>query len=127
MEDLVRQGREFDVYDLNDIITNRKLDTDKISDGYHTFGELYEARYLLWINTCLGLNGVYKTMLDHEKKPCDGWFILFANTPLGQISFHLPMRLWDVCARFKEMDYNRYYDGHNTKDVLERLLQLIIH
>ena len=38
--------------DINQLISSNKVDTNKISDGYHTFEELYEHRIRLFIKLC---------------------------------------------------------------------------
>jgi len=93
-----------------------------LSDGYHTFNELYEHRHRLWILICNGWRKLsFKTRLNSEKEKWDGWFILGLNHPeLGQISYHLPDRLWDAC-KVGEVAYNAHYDGHSSTDVLSRL------
>ena len=76
--------------------------TGQISDGYHTFSELYEHRHAL----CLAL---MKAMPDrwwfskrhHDGGLCFGsedWFIIGATLPgvsHGEITYHLPSRLWE--------------------------------
>ncbi len=110
-------------------------DKSKISDGYHTFEELYDHRNTLFISLCKALvindegyyeDKIYKTRFDFENKYCgDGWFILGINLGKGkQISYHLPYKYWDVCKGFKSLDKVPAFDGHTSKDVLERLLQI---
>lgn len=112
-----------------------KGDKSKISDGYHTFEELYDHRNTLFIALCKSLmvndpdhyeNKIYKTRFDSENKYCgDGWFILGINFPKGkQISYHLPFKFWETCKQFQSFDKAPVFDGHTSKDVLERLLQI---
>lgn len=37
---------------INQLIQNDKADTNLISDGYHTFGELYEHRIINFVTLC---------------------------------------------------------------------------
>lgn len=96
-------------------------DTNIVSDGYHTFGELYEHRMVLYMALVAHHPAwAFKTRQDHEGNTIEGWFILGMNTPFGQVSYHLPDRFWDE-VDVREVDRNRRYDGHKGNDVLERI------
>lgn len=104
-------------------------DTNLVSDGYHTFGELYEHRcklFALLINTFDPVFGYscFKTRQNDKGETWDGWFIAGLNTPAGQISYHLPDELWDVVDA-KIIEYNDTYDKHTSDDVLMRLVELM--
>lgn len=60
---------------------------NKISDGYHTFGELYEHRIALFIALCRAIEG---TENDAWKMPPkDGWFLMGIGKEKGkQITYH---------------------------------------
>lgn len=101
---------------------------DEISDGYHTFNELYEFRKIY--NACLFNEWakteaipVYKSKRHYTGEECfgGGWFIVVAETPFGQISNHYELKDWDLfqvpCAEKSLVEF----DGHTSKDVLERL------
>lgn len=49
-------------------------DTRKVSDGYHTFDELYQHRTLLYLNLVLNLDG-QKAWKPHYP----GWHVLFCR------------------------------------------------
>lgn len=100
----------------------------EVSDGYHTFNELYEYRMLY--NAALfnefakqGLYDVHKS-----KKHSDGeypfgdsnWFIVMAELPTGQISNHYEMKDWDK-FQIPEKPLANKWDGHSPRDVTERL------
>ncbi len=92
-----------------------------LSDGCHTFNELYRHRNLLFINLVMANPAIsFKTMLNDKKEKWDGWFILGMNTEFGQITYHLPEKYWDI-AKVKEIECNSEYDGHTSEDVLSRL------
>lgn len=100
---------------------------EQVSDGYHTFDELYEHRYHLFIALCQEVKpriSVFKTMKHADGTMYAGWFLLMMVLNKGrQISYHLPMRLWDQCD-FSEREYAPEFDGHTSDDVLERLRML---
>lgn len=104
-------------------------DTGKISDGYHTFDELYLHRHLLFINLCKVLPPdvvVWKSVLHSDGSSYDGWFVLGINKERGeQITYHLPMEFWDKTEFAKNLNKAPEYDGHTSNDVLERLNKLL--
>ena len=93
-----------------------------LSDGYHTFRELYQHRCLLWINLCLQLP---------EKcwwKPhYPGYPLLAMEGPTGQMSYHvgeeyLPM-FQDKITKREDIEW----DGHTSDDVVNRLREWAKH
>jgi len=113
---------------INEDIKELGDDAEKVSDGYHTFQELYEFRKIY--NAAL-FNGwavqdkysVHKSIRHFEGDECfgGGWFIVVAILPTGQISNHYEMKDWDL---FKVPSHDKAlypYDGHTSEDVLDRL------
>lgn len=102
-------------------------DVSQVSDGYHTFAELYDHRCMLFANLALYYEeDAFKTYLDHNGESWDGWFILGINTRWGQITYYLPDSMWDFLESIPETECNLGYDGHTSQDVLKRLTQLVI-
>jgi hypothetical protein len=69
------------------------INTNEISDGYHTFGELYEHRAALFvalINRCTDIPS-WISHQHHDGTMFNGYFIAGMNLPTGQISYHLPL------------------------------------
>lgn len=115
----------------------------KISDGYHTFDELYEHRITLFIALCrmqtewdkMGIGcgpiveedaiPVWRTKVHSDGSVWDGWFILGINKESGeQITYHLPISKWGECDFAETLNKAPEWDGHTSADVLERLRQL---
>ena len=98
-----------------------------VSDGYHTFDELYEHRNFLFLNLMRcnpTLAWVSRTHSDGSE--IEGWFIAGIELPTGQISYHLPDTLWDVACRCSGGVYGRApWDGHTAEDVVKRLKALL--
>ena len=111
-----------------------------ISDGYHTFDELYEFRKMYnaalfneWAgdyNFAKGINDVnydvHKSWKHNDGELCfgGGWFIVVAVLPDGQISNHYEAKDWDL-FKIPETEKAKYpFDGHSGKDVLARLKNL---
>ena len=114
--------------EINLEIVENKLDTNKISDGYHTFEELYEFRKVF--NATLfnewskqGKYSTHKSWKHNDGEDCfgGGWFIVVAKLPDGQISNHYEAKDWEL---FKILETEKAiypFDGHTPQDVLQRL------
>lgn len=92
-------------------------DVKWVSDGYHTFDELYQHRCLLYINLCLA--HVDKCAW---KPHYPGWPVLFYESPGGQISYHVEEKWLPLFEHKIRRDDNYAWDGHTSVHVLERLL-----
>ena len=112
---------------------NYKEDGDmgSVSDGYHTFDELYEHRIVLYIALCRWMINsghhpyIWRSKIHSNGTSFDGWFILGIGGKVGkQISYHLPMSKWDETSFADTLDKEPEYDGHTTEDVLNRLKML---
>lgn len=116
--------------DMNE--NNEKVDMGEVSDGYHTFNELYEYRLLYnagmfstWAE--LGLYDVHKSKRHSDGEIPFGdanWFIVMAELPTGQISNHYEMKDWDL-FQIPEKEKANAWDGHTPKDVAERLRKFL--
>ncbi len=97
---------------------------DLISDGYHSFGELYEHRnilYLIFLYYCKAESS-WRATKHHDGTGHDGWFIAGCYLFDRQISYHLPMNLWDYCSFLKTYEMAPVaWDGHTSQDVLQIL------
>ena len=93
----------------------------EISDGYHTFNELYEHRHSLFGALARAYGG-WKSLNHHDSAfpMYPGWFIAGVELPSGSITYHLPMRLW---VEFPGITLERApeWDGHSPADVVTRL------
>lgn len=102
----------------------------EVSDGYHTFDELYDHRCVLFITICTLISGwAYKSRKHHDGSSFDGWFIVGVYLPqlngsALQITYHLPDKYWDL-AKFQEQEFADEWDGHTSNDVLNRLKSYI--
>lgn len=132
---------------VNELISGyHGLDKSKVSDGYHTFGELYDHRIQLWITVCkLWLRNaqrydegqlnyfkpLWRTKVHSDGSTFDGWFLLgiskynlLTEKQEEQLTYHLPISKWDECNFAYTLDKAPEYDGHTSVDVLERLKTL---
>lgn len=90
-----------------------------ISDGYHTFDELYDHRCLLYVHICQINHKICSWRPDFE-----GWFVLYLNSFAGQISYHVPNKYLPLVEPIIPRNDNEFFDGHKSPDVLRRLEQI---
>jgi hypothetical protein len=100
----------------------------EISDGHHTFAELYDHRFTLYIALCRVLkqdadhNGIWRSKLQSDGTMPEGWFIMGINKRPGeQITYHLPLARWDETDFAETLDRAPEWDRHTSDDVLARL------
>jgi hypothetical protein len=100
-------------------------DLGNISDGYHTFNELYEHRHALFMALMVkNKENSFKTLRDDKNEAVwDGWFIAGMNLPVGMVTYHMPIQYFDHLD-VAEIPYNHEYDGHDSNVVLQRILSL---
>ena len=107
-------------------LKDRGVSRKNISDGWHTFEELYYHRMILF-SIILNQN---KDIAWKAKKHHDGTmfgddsFICGIETPEGQYTYHYKLEDWDK-FKVKEFDYAPEYDGHKPKDITRLYLSLI--
>jgi len=100
-----------------------------VSDGYHTFDELYEHRIRLFITLCFAIRfhrEVWVSIKHFDGSTFGDWFVMGINkNPGSQITYHLPARFWtEVCEFAEVLDCAPQFDGHTPEDVLIRLEDL---
>jgi len=102
-------------------------DTDKASDGCHTFGELYHHRQLLYVALMKSHPKMSWRSLRHEDGSAhDGWFVAGMRTPKGDISYHLKEEFWFMLHGIATPEKAPPFDGHTSKNVLERIEDWVV-
>lgn len=124
-------------------ITIEVEDYSKVSDGYHTIGELYDHRITLYIALCKAKQDwlyppsirndlgdgydkvVWRSKLHSDGSNYEGWFILGISREKGkQITYHIPLAHWDETDFAETLEKAPKWDGHTSADVLERIKAL---
>lgn len=108
-------------------------DKSKISDGYHTFEELYEHRNLLFLrlleqeaDSCRwsGLNPLGWWSRRHDDGSMyEGYIVvgMYKSTP-AQITYHMSEKYIELIQSWlPELERAPEWDGHTPDDVLQRL------
>ncbi len=105
----------------------------EVSDGYHTFDELYDHRITLYIALCRILRtecdhrGVWRSKLHSDGSSFEGWFVLGIGKEGEkgkQITYHLPLSRWGETDFAETLEKAPEWDGHTPEDVLKRLKAL---
>jgi len=125
---------------INEVIKISGVNTNEVSDGYHTFGELYDHRITLYIallkskvECWIKMDDrfrevkpqIWKTKAHSDGSVWDGWFILGMYKEAGeQITYHLPLDKWNDCWFAEELEKAPIWDNHTSQDVLNRISKL---
>ena len=132
------------INEVNDNIARAKsqgLEVGSVSDGYHTFDELYEHRITLYIALCrlivqsarklrltdfhASSTPVWRSKAHSDGSVWEGWFILGIGVEAGkQITYHLPESKWKETEFAKTIEKAPEWDQHTPADVLLRLAAL---
>lgn len=105
----------------------------EVSDGYHTFAELYEYRLLYnagFFNELCILGNPYRIHKSKkhrgELEDCfgGGWFIVMATLPQGQVSNHYKLEHWDLFDIPEQYQADQY-DGHTPAVAAQRLKEFL--
>ena len=121
-------------------------DTNLISDGYHTFKELYDMRLALtvalfrkledmnrrsWESSHTSLRQypyqhiTWRSRQHSDGTMFEGMFIVGVyKTPGKMITFHYHDEHWNRFGLADVIEKAPEWDGHTDKDVIERLLAL---
>ena len=137
--DYFGECKKLDINPVHDAQTNTILawlekqgepqDKGEISDGYHTFNELYYYRmlYNAAFFNMLPKEWVHKSKRHNDGEECfgGGWFIVMANLPTGQISNHYELKDWDL-FQIPEKEVADKWDGHTPQEAADRLHKYLL-
>ena len=95
----------------------------EISDGYHTFNELYYHRMVLFSVICNQNKEIsWKSKLHNDGTMFDDYFIVGITTEAGNYTYHYHLDHWDK-FNVPELEKAPLWDGHQPKDI-DRLYTL---
>ena len=100
-------------------------DIEHLSDGFHTFRQLYYQRMMLFATIVKQNKGrAWKSLRHEDGELCfgGGWFIVGIDTPEGSYTYHYEDNYFSLFD-CKELERSKHWDGHTEKDVT-RLLSL---
>lgn len=128
--DPINQGISQELTEILSIINSLQQEQNmgEVSDGYHTFNELYYYRmlYNAAFFNLLPKEWVHKSKRHHDGEECfgGGWFIVMANLPTGQISNHYELKDWDL-FKVPEKEFADEWDGHTPQEAAKRLYEYL--
>lgn len=108
-----------------DVIEIPQTGIGDLSDGYHTFNDLYKQRLVLFASIVKQNKDLaWKSFRHEDGELCfgGGWFIVGIDTPEGSYTYHYEVKDWDLFD-CQELPTSKHWDGHTDKDV-SRLLSL---
>jgi hypothetical protein len=102
-----------------------------ISDGFHTFGELYDHRRaltaVLAAMAATAEGGSWRSKAHHpDDSPMfeGGYFIVGIELPSGTITYHYKLAHWDDFASVPELEHAPKWDGATPDDTVTRLFEM---
>lgn len=98
---------------------------DDLSDGFHTFRQLYYQRMMLFATIVKqNRDKAWKSLRHEDGELCfgGGWFIVGIDTPEGSYTYHYEDNYYSLFD-CEELEHGKHWDGHTEKDVT-RLLSL---
>lgn len=98
---------------------------DDVSDGFHTFRQLYYQRMMLFAEIVKqNKDKAWKSLRHEDGELCfgGGWFIVGIDTPEGSYTYHYEDNYFSLFD-CQELERAKHWDGHTEKD-MTRLLSL---
>ena len=94
-----------------------------MSDGFHTFNELYHHRAILFSVICNQNKQIaWKSKSHDDGTMFTNMFIVGIETPKGQATYHYDVDPYWHMFDVKTLDFAPKFDGHTSEMALERLL-----
>lgn len=108
-----------------DVVEIPESGIGNLSDGYHTFNELYHHRAILFSMICNSMpEKAWKSKLHDSGDMYEGMFIVGIETPEGQATYHYDIEpYWDM-FKVKELEKAPNWDGHTPQDAIERISKI---
>lgn len=102
-------------------LKNLFLPEGKVSDGFHSFDELYHYRMLYnaaFFNSLGERYEVHKSYRHADGELCfgGGWFIVMANLPTGQVSNHSDREVMIHTLKGENVEVNGYFIQKDLND-----------
>lgn len=108
------------------------IEGEEVSDGYHTFAELYDHRRALTAllaSAAATAGDSWRSKHHHpdDGPMFDGYFIVGIELPIqpGTITYHYELEHWDDFAAVPELDHAPKWDGHTPADTVDRMLTVV--
>lgn len=119
----------YNIEEINNFILEYKNEGNSvksISDGHHSFEELYHHRILLFATICNLLPDIsWKSKNHHPDDDLifNGCFIAGINTNNGEASYHIKLKYWDI-FNVRELEHAPKFSGYSPEESIQRILNL---
>lgn len=108
-----------------DVVEVPETGIGDLSDGYHTFNELYQHRAILFSVICNMIpDKAWKSKLHDTGDMFEGMFIVGIETPDGQATYHYDVNPYWNIFKVKELEKAPKWDGHTPTDAINRIAKL---
>lgn len=103
----------------------------EVSDGSHTFRDLYTHRYYLFCLAMTMYPEVSWRTLKHNSKDKDpmyeGYFLAGMDLPTGRVTYHVEIPFWNLLDNLgiQTLSEAPKHDGSSPEDCLERIFNFI--
>lgn len=105
-----------------DVVEIPRSGIGDLSDGYHTFNELYHHRAVLFSVICnLFKDKAWKSKKHDTGDMYDGMFIVGIETPQGQATYHYDIDPYWEMFNVKELPNAPKWDGHTPEEAIRRI------
>ena len=111
-----------DIQPAADVVLIPETGIGDLSDGYHTFNELYHHRAVLFSALCnANPCKAWKSKRHDTGDMFDGMFIVGIDTENGSATYHYDVEpYWDM-FRVKEVENAPKWDGHTPAEAISRI------
>lgn len=114
---------QFNCLHCDIVFSKDQVNLNNISDGYHTFEELYYHKMVMFSIICnQNKDKACKSKLHADGTMYKNHFIAEIKTPEGNFSYHFDLKYWDW-FEIPAVEKAPKWDGHQPKDI-DRLLSL---
>lgn len=126
LSDALRKlARYEDLEDEGRLIVIPETGIGDLSDGYHTFNELYHHRAVLFSVICNSFKSLaWKSKKHNDGTMYNGMFIVGIATPKGNATYHYDIEPYWSMFDVKELDKAPEWDGHTPSEAIERISKL---
>lgn len=98
-----------------------------LSDGYHTFNELYHHRAVLFAVICnANKEMAWKSKKHYDGTMYDGMFIVGINTPNGTATYHYNVKPYWELYRVRELENAPQWNGNTPTDDID-VIETLAH
>ena len=114
-----------DLEEQNRLIVIPETGIGDLSDGYHTFNELYHHRAVLFSVICDSFKSLaWKSKKHNDGTMYNGMFIVGITTPEGDATYHYDIEPYWNMFDVKELDKAPEWDGHTPSEAIKRISKL---